>query len=465
MADRGFDGTTWTREEFTAHLNSITLPSRIQAVTIHCVAVPMKLFYTTTKSEDPDVDAAQRMRNMFTDVRDRLKGVAYHAVSFPHGQIGKATDMLVVGNHASSWNADSLGIEMFFDGDSNDPFTPGGEVVLDTAAWWAAQILQKIKKPATASTVRFHRDEPAAKRKGKTCPGKNVHKDQFLKRVLAYMATDFRPENVDKPAPKPTVPNPGRAVLKKGMTGGDVPVLQRWLKTKGYYTSLVDGDFGPKTNEAVKAAQKALGLVVDGIVGPKTWAAMANAPEKPQDGSTAPKPKPEPIPPLKPAPVPPVPVGTKREPIGDMHMSQKGLDLLKHFEGLRLAPYDDNGSLAIGYGHSNRSRKPPIVTDDLRITAEQAVEILAADLVDYENRVKQSIAVPLKQGEFDALVSLAYNWGPGNLDRSELKQLINAQRYKEAEAEIRTILPSPDKKFYAGIKRRRGKEADLFGSD
>ena len=113
--DRGFDGTTWTRAEFTAHLNSITLPARIQAVCIHCVAVPMKLFYTTTKSEDPDVDAAQRMRNMFTDVRDRLKGVAYHAVSFPHGQIGKATDMRVQGNHASSWNDETLGIEMFFE--------------------------------------------------------------------------------------------------------------------------------------------------------------------------------------------------------------------------------------------------------------------------------------------------------------------------------------------------------------
>jgi lysozyme len=207
--------------------------------------------------------------------------------------------------------------------------------------------------------------------------------------------------------------------------------------------------------------------VADGIVGPKTWTALDKAVKKPDVAPTAPEPKPtpEPTPEPKPAPEPPVASGTKREPIADMHMSKKGLDLLKHFEGLRLEPYWDVSAWAIGYGHSNNSKKPPTVVEGMKITEHEAERILAADLVDYENRVKESIAVPLKQGEFDALVSLAYNWGPGNLDRSDLKQLVNAGRYEEAEAEIRTILPSTSKPYYAGIKRRRGKEADLFGSE
>lgn len=57
-------------------------------------------------------------------------------------------------------------------------------------------------------------------------------------------------------------------VLKKGSKGESVKTLQEFLKITA------DGDFGPKTEAAVKSWQKAHGLFDDGIVGPKTWAAM-----------------------------------------------------------------------------------------------------------------------------------------------------------------------------------------------
>jgi len=57
-------------------------------------------------------------------------------------------------------------------------------------------------------------------------------------------------------------------VLKKGSKGESVRTLQDFLKIP------VDGDFGPKTESAVKSYQKKNGLVVDGVVGPKTWAHM-----------------------------------------------------------------------------------------------------------------------------------------------------------------------------------------------
>lgn len=66
-------------------------------------------------------------------------------------------------------------------------------------------------------------------------------------------------------APKPT--------LRKGSTGADVEYLQTLLGES------VDGDFGPLTDAAVRAAQKKYGLVVDGIVGPASWTAF-----KPKDG-------------------------------------------------------------------------------------------------------------------------------------------------------------------------------------
>ena len=58
--------------------------------------------------------------------------------------------------------------------------------------------------------------------------------------------------------------------LRKGNRGTDVRTLQTLLGDKGY-TVLVDGIFGNKTYEAVKAFQTDRGLVVDGVVGVKTW--------------------------------------------------------------------------------------------------------------------------------------------------------------------------------------------------
>ena len=58
--------------------------------------------------------------------------------------------------------------------------------------------------------------------------------------------------------------------LRKGNRGTDVRNLQTLLGDKGY-TVLVDGLFGNKTYEAVKTFQTDRGLVVDGVVGVKTW--------------------------------------------------------------------------------------------------------------------------------------------------------------------------------------------------
>ena len=70
-----------------------------------------------------------------------------------------------------------------------------------------------------------------------------------------------------------------------GSKGGDVTELQTLLKNNGYTDLAVDGDFGPKTQAAVKDYQQNNGLAVDGIVGTNTWGALTKA----QDSSaTAP---------------------------------------------------------------------------------------------------------------------------------------------------------------------------------
>lgn len=63
-------------------------------------------------------------------------------------------------------------------------------------------------------------------------------------------------------------------VIKQGNTGSTVRTIQQKLKNWGYYKGAVDGIFGSKTKQAVKYFQRKNGLVVDGIVGKKTLAAL-----------------------------------------------------------------------------------------------------------------------------------------------------------------------------------------------
>jgi len=66
-------------------------------------------------------------------------------------------------------------------------------------------------------------------------------------------------------------------VLKRGVKGDDVKKLQSELNRNKYSVDrnlVVDGSFGPATEEVVKFYQKMNGLAVDGSVGPITRASM-----------------------------------------------------------------------------------------------------------------------------------------------------------------------------------------------
>ncbi|ASW55134.1 L,D-transpeptidase family protein [Plantactinospora sp. KBS50] len=65
-----------------------------------------------------------------------------------------------------------------------------------------------------------------------------------------------------------------RPLLRQGAKGATVSTLQRRLTDLHYDVGGVDGDFGPSTFHAVVAFQKVNGLARDGIVGPRTWAAL-----------------------------------------------------------------------------------------------------------------------------------------------------------------------------------------------
>lgn len=70
-------------------------------------------------------------------------------------------------------------------------------------------------------------------------------------------------------------------VTQPPRSGQHIADLQKLLKTAGYYKVKVDGNFGPLTAEAVKSFQKDWGLKSDGMVGDKTWEALAVLCEQP----------------------------------------------------------------------------------------------------------------------------------------------------------------------------------------
>ncbi len=87
-------------------------------------------------------------------------------------------------------------------------------------------------------------------------------------------------EKASAPTP-PAPPSTQRPTLREGDKGAYVTQLQQLLKEVGYYAGVVDGVFGPATTAAVKAFQKAAGLTQDGVVGPRTWAALEKASSTP----------------------------------------------------------------------------------------------------------------------------------------------------------------------------------------
>ncbi len=148
-----------------------------------------------------------------------------------------------------------------------------------------------------------------------------------------------------------------------------------------------------------------------------------------------------------------------------LRISDAGLNLIMRFEGLELEAYQDiAGIWTIGFGHVS-SMGPPDVTPGMRITAEEATQILRNDLRPYEDRVLEYVTVPLNQNEFDALVSFVYNTGSEAFRRSTaLRRLNRGDRIGAEEALTwwnRATVGGVLREI-VGLTRRRAAERALF---
>jgi lysozyme len=141
-------------------------------------------------------------------------------------------------------------------------------------------------------------------------------------------------------------------------------------------------------------------------------------------------------------------------------INSAGLNLIKHFEGIRLSAYNDGvGVPTIGYGHTG-----PDVYYGLTITQARANQLLVQDLRRFEDAVHRAVKVVLNDNQFAALVSFTYNVGEAAFQNSTLLQLLNARDYNGASAQFLRWTYAGGQQL-AGLYRRRQAERALFRSE
>jgi GH24 family phage-related lysozyme (muramidase) len=139
-------------------------------------------------------------------------------------------------------------------------------------------------------------------------------------------------------------------------------------------------------------------------------------------------------------------------------INEAGLDLIKHFEGLRLqACTDAVGLVTIGYGHEIKVGESIPST----ITEEEATAFLLWDTALAARAVDRLVTVPISDNQFDALVSFVFNVGSVRFASSDLLKKLNARDYAGTAGEFLKwghagghVLPR--------LTRRRQAERELF---
>ena len=142
-----------------------------------------------------------------------------------------------------------------------------------------------------------------------------------------------------------------------------------------------------------------------------------------------------------------------------MKVSKLGIDLIKHFEGLKLTAYKPVPTekyYTIGIGHYGAD-----VKKDMAISEKQAEELFRKDIATIETTLNK-MGINFTQNEFDALVSFIFNLGQGNFNNSTLKKYIlqGKSDIEICDQIIRWV--NSNGKPLLGLKRRRVAEANMW---
>lgn len=156
---------------------------------------------------------------------------------------------------------------------------------------------------------------------------------------------------------------------------------------------------------------------------------------------------------------------------GDMRISKAGAIELGNYEGLANTPYLCPANVkTVSLGLTKTDIKDlPLWPWNKFLTDEQAVKLYIQKVQHYVDAVNSEVFVPLKQHEFDALVSITYNIGTGNLKTdkggmagSTFIDLVNAKADPKRIVAAMKLWNRADGRVLKGLVSRRKAEADLY---
>lgn len=130
-------------------------------------------------------------------------------------------------------------------------------------------------------------------------------------------------------------------------------------------------------------------------------------------------------------------------------------------ESFRTQAYDDGyGTQTIGYGSTTVGGVPVQAGDT--ITQENAMREAVAEIARLVAYIEGAVKVPLSKSQMEALVSYAYNAGPGSLQRDGILAALNSGDYAGAGSAIRNGVDTSKGVYSPGLRNRREREADMF---
>ena len=148
-----------------------------------------------------------------------------------------------------------------------------------------------------------------------------------------------------------------------------------------------------------------------------------------------------------------------------MNVSKVGIALIKHYEGVCPRPYKCPAGLwTVGVGHLINNGKLLPAEWNRNFTNDEIDGLLKSDLRRFELGISKMLPnVPLRQCEFDALVSFSFNCGLGLFQRSTLRQAL-LRNDKKAAMESLIKYCRAGGKILKGLQTRRLDEKALFES-